>query len=97
MPALASRFDVGFDAPSNAGGMHAHAELARGEPRCVSRIWPTFMRLGTPSGLSTMSTGVPSSRYGMSSTGQDLGDHALVAVATGHLVADRQVRRFVAT
>src|SRR5918995_1682820 len=28
-----------------------------------------FMREGTPSGFSTMSTGVPSSRYGMSSTG----------------------------
>ena len=26
-------------------------------PRWVSRICPTFMRLGTPSGLSTMSTG----------------------------------------
>ena len=29
-----------------------------------------FIRLGTPSGLSTMSTGVPSSRNGMSSTGR---------------------------
>src|SRR5260221_582781 len=38
-------------------------------PRCVSSTWPTFMREGTPSGLSTTSTGVPSSRYGMSSTG----------------------------
>ena len=28
-----------------------------------------FMREGTPSGFSTMSTGVPSARYGMSSTG----------------------------
>ena len=53
----------------------------------VSRIWPTFMREGTPSGLSTMSTGVPSSRYGMSSSGKDARDHALVAVAAGHLVA----------
>ncbi len=32
------------------------------QPRCVSRIWPTFMRLGTPRGLSTISTGVPSAR-----------------------------------
>jgi hypothetical protein len=39
------------------------------QPRCVSRIWPRFMRLGTPSGLSTMSTGVPSARKGMSSSG----------------------------
>ena len=29
-----------------------------------------FIRLGTPSGFSTMSTGVPSSRYGMSSSGR---------------------------
>ncbi len=28
-----------------------------------------FMREGTPSGFSTMSIGVPSARYGMSSTG----------------------------
>ena len=31
--------------------------LAQAQPRWVSRIWPTFMRLGTPSGFSTMSTG----------------------------------------
>src|ERR1700675_710190 len=42
---------------------------AQAQPRCVSRIWPTFMRLGTPSGLSTMSTWVPSARNGMSSIG----------------------------
>src|SRR6266542_3471111 len=35
----------------------------------VSRIWPTFIRLGTPSGLRITSTGVPSSRNGMSSSG----------------------------
>src|SRR5204863_97413 len=39
-------------------------------PRWVSRICPTFMRLGTPSGLRTISTGVPSGRYGMSSGGR---------------------------
>src|SRR5258708_162002 len=39
------------------------------QPRCVSRIGPTFMREGTPSGLRTMSTGVPSAMNGMSSTG----------------------------
>ena len=47
-----------------------------------------FIRLGTPSGLRMMSTGVPSGRNGMSSGRQDLGDDALVAVAAGHLVAD---------
>ena len=45
------------------------------------------MREGTPSGFSTMSTGVPSSRYGMSSTGMIVRDDALVAVTAGHLVA----------
>ena len=48
------------------------AELCAAQPRWVSRIWPTFMRLGTPSGLSRMSTGVPSARYGMSSSGRIL-------------------------
>ena len=45
------------------------------------------MREGTPSGFSTMSTGVPSSRYGMSSTGAMETDNALVTVTAGHLVA----------
>ena len=31
--------------------------------------WPMFMREGTPSGFRMMSTGVPSSRKGMSSSG----------------------------
>src|SRR5216683_1566208 len=42
---------------------------AQAQPRWVSRIWPTFIRLGTPNGLSTISTCVPSARNGMSSTG----------------------------
>src|SRR4029079_3321504 len=40
------------------------------QPRWVSRIWPMFIRLGTPSGLRMMSTGVPSGRNGMSSAGR---------------------------
>ena len=32
-------------------------------------IWPMFIRLGTPSGLRITSTGVPSSRWGMSASG----------------------------
>jgi hypothetical protein len=42
---------------------------AAAHPRCVSRIWPMFMRDGTPSGFRTTSTGVPSSRNGMSDSG----------------------------
>ena len=41
-------------------------------PRWASRTWPTFIRLGTPSGLRMMSTGVPSARKGMSSIGRIL-------------------------
>jgi hypothetical protein len=44
------------------------AQLLAAQPRCVSRICPTFMRDGTPSGLSMISTGVPSGRNGMSSS-----------------------------
>src|SRR5437879_8194218 len=45
------------------------AKLLGGQPRCVSRICPTFIREGTPSGFRTISTGVPSGIYGMSSCG----------------------------
>src|ERR1700731_4113290 len=73
---------------------------AQAQPRCVSRIWPTFIRLGTPSGLSTMSTCVPSSRNGMSSIGTildtplqllDLVEEALLQPLLGFVVlfADR--------
>src|SRR4029453_16237427 len=42
------------------------------QPRWVSSTWPMFIRLGTPSGLRMMSTGVPSARKGMSSSGRIL-------------------------
>ena len=59
----------------------------RPSPRWVSSTWPTFIRPGTPSGLSTMSTGgaVREERHVLD--GQDLGDDALVAVTAGELVA----------
>ena len=38
-----------------------------------------------------MSTGVPSARNGMSSSGNDLGDDTFVTVASGHLVTDREL------
>ncbi len=41
-------------------------------PRWASSTCPTFIRLGTPSGLRMTSTGVPSARNGMSSTGRIL-------------------------
>jgi hypothetical protein len=49
------------------------------------------MRDGTPSGFSTMSTGVPSGRNGMSRSGTIARHDALVAVPAGHLVAHRQL------
>ena len=39
------------------------------QPRCVSKIWPRFILLGTPKGDNNISTGVPSSKNGISSTG----------------------------
>ncbi|MNL33126.1 hypothetical protein D3C87_1550200 [compost metagenome] len=46
--------------------------LCAAQPKCTSRICPMFIREGTPSGFRTMSTGEPSARYGMSSTGNTL-------------------------
>ena len=59
-------------APSNTGVIALKPSFCAAQPRWVSRIWPTFIRLGTPSGLSRMSTGVPSARNGMSSSGRTL-------------------------
>src|SRR4026208_2238744 len=56
--------------PSNTRGGRWGPSACAAHPRCVSRIWPTFIRDGTPSGLRTISTGVPSGRYGMSSSGR---------------------------
>ncbi|CKS38692.1 Uncharacterised protein [Mycobacterium tuberculosis] len=42
------------------------------QPRWVSKIWPMFIRRGTPWVFKIMSTGVPSARNGMSSTGRIL-------------------------
>ena len=49
------------------------------------------MREGTPRGLSTISTGGAVREVRHVLLGQDPGDDALVAVAAGHLVADRQL------
>ncbi len=49
------------------------------------------MRLGTPSGLSTMSTGRAVREVRHVLFRQDAADDALVAVAAGHLVADLEL------
>src|ERR671912_364554 len=70
-PALSSQPTISFSvAPSNTGVAKYRPSACAAHPRCVSRIWPTFIRDGTPSGFSTISTGVPSGRYGMSSSGR---------------------------
>jgi hypothetical protein len=60
------------------------------QPRCTSSTWPTFIREGTPSGLSTMSHRRAVGHVGHVLDRDDLGHHALVAVAAGHLVARLQ-------
>src|SRR4030095_10348579 len=57
-------------APSKTGVAKCSPRTRAAQPRCVSRICPTFMREGTPRGFKTISTGVPSGRYGMSSSGR---------------------------
>ena len=57
--------------PASRAAEASHPREAT-QPRCSSRTWPTFMRLGTPSGLRMTSIGVPSARKGMSSTGRIL-------------------------
>ena len=42
---------------------------AHAQPKWVSSICPTFIRDGTPKGFNKISIGVPSSRWGISSTG----------------------------
>ena len=62
--ALIGAFGLTPPSPSSA-----KTPCAAAQPRCVSRIWPMFIRLGTPSGFRITSTGRPSSRNGMSSSG----------------------------
>ena len=55
--------------PSKTGAANFRPNAWPAQPRCVSKICPTFMREGTPNGFRTISTGVPSGRNGMSSSG----------------------------
>ena len=66
------------------------------QPRWVSSTWPMFIRLGTPSGLSTMSTGVPSSMNGMSSIGRILEMTPLLPCRPASL-SPSEIFRFCAT
>ena len=59
-------------------------------PTAGFRIWPTFIRDGTPSRLSTISTGRAIGHVRHVFHRQNARDDALVTVTTGHLVARLQ-------
>jgi len=54
------------------------------------KIWPNVHTGSTPSGLRTISIGVPSARYGMSSAGRMRAITPLLPWPSRHLVTDRQ-------
>ena len=56
-------------APSNTGVAVYTPNFLAAIPKCISKTCPGFIREGTPSGLSKISTGVPSGKYGISSCG----------------------------
>ena len=63
------------------------AELTSGPSGTVSKICPRFIREGAPSGLSTMSTGVPSSKERHVFLTHHTRHDTLVTVTSRHLVA----------
>ncbi|SHV72456.1 Uncharacterised protein [Mycobacteroides abscessus subsp. abscessus] len=65
-------------------------------PRWVSKIWPMFIRRGTPWVFRMMSTGVPSGRNGMSSTGRILPMTPLLPWRPASL-SPSEILRFCAT
>src|SRR5262249_31293642 len=75
------------ESPLEPDSSSAKTPCAAAHPRCVSRVWPMFIRLGTPSGLSTTSNGRASSREGMCSSGAVIAVPPHVAMAAGELVA----------
>ncbi len=61
---------ISLEADWNTGVLYHSSSALAAHPSSVSMIWPRFMRDGTPRGFSTMSMGVPSSMYGISSIGR---------------------------
>ena len=68
------------------------ASLSASSTRYVSRIWPRFIRDGTPSGLRMTSTLRSVVEVRTILHGQDLGDHALVAWRGGFLSPTDRLR-----
>ncbi len=77
--------------PSKTGVATLKPSALAATPRWVSSTWPTFMREGTPSGLRHDIDGraVREERHVFFRARS--GDDALVAVAAGHLVTDREL------
>ena len=72
-PASSSKSSISSDfAPSNTGVSTLNPSAFAAIPKWTSRTWPKFIREGIPCGLSTISTGVPSSINGISSSGNIL-------------------------
>ena len=59
-------------APSNTGVAIFHPNSLAAAPKWTSKTWPKFIREGTPNGFNTTSTGVPSGKNGISSSGSIL-------------------------
>jgi len=59
-------------APSNTGVSTFHPNALAAIPKWTSSTWPKFIREGTPIGFNTISTGVPSAKNGISSSGNIL-------------------------
>ena len=78
-------------APSKTGVMTFQPSSAAARPRWTSSTCPMFIRDGTPRGFKTMSSGRAVRQVGHILLRQHPGDDALVAVASGHLVADRDL------
>ena len=87
---------AGSSAPSKMGVIDWKPSFAPAQPKCVSRIWPTFIRLGTPSGFSRICTGVPSARKGMSSWGRILAITPLLPCRPA-ILSPTEITRLAAT
>ena len=59
-------------APSNTGVAIFQPNSRVAAPKCTSNTCPKFIREGTPNGFNTTSTGVPSGKNGISSSGKIL-------------------------
>ena len=81
---------------SNTGVAKFSPNILPAQPRWVSSICPTFIREGTPRGLRMISTGDPSGRCGMSSSGTILAITPLLPCRPA-ILSPTESLRFMAT